>query len=101
MHLEDLFNDVSLCGPKSFTSPENREKNMCELFYPYGHLLGTFHAAFEQMFSSKGVTNRLRAQGAVSTSFIELMAHRQNNRHSKQTPSETALKAAIISSFVA
>ena len=66
---------------------------MCELFYPYGHLLDAFYTSFEQMFSSEDVKKYLRSQDAVSTGFMELMENRQSIQHSKQLPLGAALKA--------
>jgi hypothetical protein len=95
--IETMFNSIALCGPKTFKSPDSREKNMCELLYPYKHFLDTFYVAFEQLFSTDDFRAYLRSQNAATDhpeyEFIELMQKRQNVKLSKQLPLSTMLKA--------
>jgi hypothetical protein len=91
--LENLFDDVSLCGPKTFSSPEHGEQTMCELLYPYGHLLDIFHTSFEQLFSTEDIKEQIRRKGLVPHAFIELMGKRQTNQMLRQAPLGAAMKA--------
>ena len=49
--LEKSFNGISLCGPRVFTSPTSSEIKMCEMFYPYKHLLNSFHIGFDRSYA--------------------------------------------------
>eukprot|EP00944_MAST-04C_sp_MAST-4C-sp1_P003074 g3074.t1 len=42
------FDDVSLCGPRIFRDPRKEEETMCEIFYPYEHLLKLFSDVFKK-----------------------------------------------------
>ena len=63
---------------------------MCELLYPYGHLLDIFHTSFKQLFSTDEM---LREKGLIPSAFIELMGKRQTNQMLRQAPLGAAMKA--------
>eukprot|EP00943_MAST-04B_sp_MAST-4B-sp1_P003228 g3228.t1 len=41
--LNNLFETTLLCGPREFGLPTNEAIRLCELFYPYEHVLGTYY----------------------------------------------------------
>ena len=57
-----IFSDISLCGPRTFRDPQKGEEWMCEIFYPYKHLLKAFSDGFSIALSKQ----------PKSTSFLRL-----------------------------
>ncbi len=41
--LNNLFETTLLCGPREFGLPTNEAIRLCELFYPYEHMLATYY----------------------------------------------------------
>ena len=41
--LKNLFETTLLCGPREFGLPTNEAIRLCELFYPYEHMLSTYY----------------------------------------------------------
>ncbi len=41
--VNNLFETTLLCGPREFGLPTNEAIRLCELFYPYEHMLGTYY----------------------------------------------------------
>ena len=50
-YIDQTFESNSLCGPRVFMSPADEEMFMCELFYPYKHLLSVFQDLFVDILS--------------------------------------------------
>eukprot|EP00943_MAST-04B_sp_MAST-4B-sp1_P007865 g7865.t1 len=48
--LDLLFQNTLLCGPREFGLPSNEEIRLCELFYPYEHMLNTFYDEVEAKY---------------------------------------------------
>ena len=51
--VNDIFDDIVLCGPRMFLDPSMEEKWMCEIFYPYEHLLKAFSDGFSIALSKQ------------------------------------------------
>jgi hypothetical protein len=47
--INDLFETTLLCGPREFGLPTNEAIRLCELFYPYEHMLGTYFDEVNQL----------------------------------------------------
>jgi hypothetical protein len=102
--LAKVFGGMSLCGPRVFTSPTNSETKMCEMFYPYKHLLHSFHNGFEGAYDinqalRKDIIIDNRNSRAKTThvtndasSLIETMMWKRETQNEKVSPLETALK---------
>ena len=74
-----MFDEASLCGPRTFRSPQKEESMMCQLFYPYKHMLSMFHNALVDVASEK------------TTSFLQVMEARRLNGE-KQQPMSAMLQ---------
>eukprot|EP00944_MAST-04C_sp_MAST-4C-sp1_P011936 g11936.t1 len=78
--VNEMFNDISLCGPRMFRDPRHEEEMMCEIFYPYQHLLKTFSDGFSIAVSKK----------AKQISFLETVARSGKKRYRRfEEPSYT------------
>eukprot|EP00942_MAST-04A_sp_MAST-4A-sp1_P015099 g15099.t1 len=80
------FKKTSLCGPRTFHSPRSKEVIMCELFYPYNHLLTEFQDSFRTLFPN---------EGSETSSFLQVMKARtkyfgrSKEQHAVNMPKQT------------
>jgi hypothetical protein len=59
--VNSFFNDISLCGPRIFDAPDNKDnRKLCQLFVPYHHTMKRFYSLIEVLFRKP-----LRTQGAT------------------------------------
>jgi hypothetical protein len=87
----NVFKHIHLCGPKVFHSPESEEVNMCQLFHPYGQLMGSFHKKIKGLFIARDSRDVLVPQESKAASFLQ-MAHMLS--FAKQRPREFRAREA-------
>ena len=71
--INNLFETTLLCGPREFGLPTNEAIRLCELFYPYEHMLGTYYnevnALLEPLQRRRRRRRRRRLSGDVLASL--------------------------------
>jgi len=75
--LNSLFETTLLCGPREFGLPTNEAIRLCELFYPYEHMLGTYYNEVNALLKPLQRRRRRRMLGVwsgISNSFTNLMS---------------------------
>ena len=58
--LNTLFETTLLCGPREFGLPTNEGIRLCELFYPYEHMLSTYYDEVDVLLDNEGRRRRRR-----------------------------------------
>jgi len=74
--LNSLFETTLLCGPREFGLPTNEAIRLCELFYPYEHMLGTYYNEVNALLEPLQRRRRRRILGVwsrVTNSVTALM----------------------------
>jgi hypothetical protein len=91
--VNSFFNETSLCGPRIFDAPGNKDdRKLCQLFIPYHHTMKEFFTLIDVMFNK-----HLRTQSAKieQTSFFQIS--------SKQEPkhfNEDLHRSRLVPSFI-
>jgi hypothetical protein len=74
--LQNLFETTLLCGPREFGLPTNEGIRLCELFYPYEHMLTTYYNEVNALLEPLQRRRRrmLGVWSGISNSVINLMS---------------------------
>eukprot|EP00943_MAST-04B_sp_MAST-4B-sp1_P003835 g3835.t1 len=75
--VNNLFETTLLCGPREFGLPTNEGIRLCELFYPYEHMLTTYYNEVNALLEPLQRRRRRRMLGVwsgISNSFTNLMS---------------------------
>jgi hypothetical protein len=75
--LNNMFETTLLCGPREFGLPTNEAIRLCELFYPYEHMLGTYYDEVNLLLEPLQRRRRRQMLGVwsgISSSFTALMS---------------------------
>ena len=74
--LNNLFGETLLCGPREFGLPTNEAIRLCELFYPYEHMLGMYYNEVNALLKPLQRRRRRRILGVwprMANSFTNMI----------------------------
>lgn len=80
--VDKLFGSISLCGPRTFSSPNADEEEMCEMFLPYKHVFTGLLLKWAELSASKDIKLLLRKQESGSTTARRLLSSAMQQRSS-------------------